>query len=401
MTDSTAEKVREPVYEFDMMRDERILDNIQDGYLHLMKNAPKVFWTPANGGHWVTTSAKGVIEVVRNPDRFSSRYINIPKQNNGYQMIPEMLDPPEHREYRNHLRPYFESKAIKPLEPRIIEWTEKLIDEVAGSGSCEFVDAVASRLPVAVFMELFGFPMDQIDEFRHIVVNFFDSQSSMEARMQLAGRIHEILGELIAARTAEPQDDVYSKIIHKDFQGRKLDTRELLSIGFLMFLAGLDTVTNAMTFGMRHLAHDDALRTRMHDDPDCIPAAVEELMRRYTFVSTARYIVADTKIDGVPVTGGDMVVAPYHMVGFDEKLNPCPENVDIDRPACRHAGFGSGVHTCLGIHLARMELINFYKVWFRKIGHFREDQSKGKSRIRAGSVQAMETLHLEWDVKQQ
>src|SRR3546814_5015338 len=78
-------------------------------------------------------------------------------------MIPEMLDPPEHRPYRQMLRPFFESKAIEPLEARVAEWTDRLLGEVAGSGECEFVAAIASRLPVAVFMELFGFPMERFD----------------------------------------------------------------------------------------------------------------------------------------------------------------------------------------------------------------------------------------------
>src|SRR3546814_698087 len=200
-----------------------------------------------------------------------------------------MLNPPEHRPYRQLLRPFFESKAIEPLEARVTDWTDRLLGEVAGAGECEFVSAVASRLPVAVFMELFGFPMERFDEFRHLVVEFFSARASPEERNALAQRIIGHLAELIQARMAEPRDDMISRIIASEIDGRRLTFEELMSIGFLMFLAGLDTVTNAMSFGMRHLAHDENLRRRAIDDPAVIPDLVEELLRRYAFVATPRY----------------------------------------------------------------------------------------------------------------
>jgi cytochrome P450 len=184
--------------------------------------------------------------------------------------------------------------------------------------------------------------------------------------------------------------------VRADFEGRKLDQDELMSIGFLMFLAGLDTVTNAMTFGMRHLAHDEALRQRMIDDPDCIPKAVEELMRRYAFVATPRFIAQDTVLEGVPLKAGECILAPMMMVGWDADLQSCPEQVTLDRPTCKHAGFGSGIHTCLGIHLARLELVTFYRIWFARIGHFHEIDTGKPLHFRPGSVMTLESLQLGW-----
>lgn len=388
--------VREPVYAFDYVADPALHTDVHAAYWNLKQNAPPVFWTPAHGGHWVVTSADAAIEVLRHPDRFSSKFLSIPPNPNQPKMIPESLDPPEHRPYRQLLRPYFESKAIEPLEPRIREWAERLIDAVADQGECEFVDALGSRFPVSVFMEMFGFPLDQFDFFRATVVEYFDAQVDAQRRMELSMQILGTLAQLIEARRAEPKDDLISTLVHIDFEGRKLTQDELISIGFLMFLAGLDTVVNALAFGMRHLAHDTALRTRLIEDPAAIPAIVEELMRRYTFVSTPRYITQDTEIAGVKVYEGDSVLVPLHMVGWDEKLTECPAEVRLDRPHCRHAGFGSGIHTCLGIHLARLEMAVFYETWAKKIGHFRMREGQ-QLHFRGGSVQALEALHLEWD----
>lgn len=395
MTESQA-PARSPVYEFDYITDPGVLADCHARYWELKETAPPVFWTNAHGGHWVCNTAASVGHVVRHPEIFSSRYLAIPPNPDQPPMIPEMLDPPEHRAYRQMLRPFFESKAIAPLEARVIEWTEQLLGEVIDAGECEFVSTIASRLPVAVFMELFGFPMEKFDEFRGLVVGFFAARATPEQRNALAQVILGHLAELIRQRMAAPQDDMISKIIASEVDGRKVSFEELMSIGFLMFLAGLDTVTNAMSFGMRHLAHDPALRQRAIDDPAVIPDLVEELMRRYTFVATPRYVVEDVELEGARIRAGDSILAPLPLVGWDEGLNADPATVSLDRKFIRHAGFGSGIHTCLGIHLARLELIIFYRAWFGRVGHFRQ-VVRGDESCRGGSVMALEHLHLAWD----
>jgi cytochrome P450 len=394
MTESQVAE-RTPVFEFDYIADPGVLADCHDRYWELKETAPPVFWTSAHGGHWVCNTGATVQHVVRHPELFSSRYLSIPPNPDQPKMIPEMLDPPEHRPYRQMLRPFFESKAIEPLDGRIAAWTDQLLDEVVGKGECDFVEAIGSRLPVAVFMELFGFPMEKFEEFRGLVTGFFHSQASNENRNQLAQAIVGNLAELIQQRMAEPKDDMISKIIAGEVDGRKLTFEELMSIGFLMFLAGLDTVTNAMSFGMRHLAHDEALRQRAIDDPAVIPNMVEELLRRYAFVATPRYVTQNTELGGAQLRAGDCILAPLPLVGWDETLTEDPKTVSVERQFYRHAAFGSGIHTCLGLHLARMELIIFYRAWFGRIGHFRQ-VIKGDETCRGGSVMALEHLHLGW-----
>ncbi|KTE44941.1 MULTISPECIES: cytochrome P450 [unclassified Sphingopyxis] len=395
MTESQVAE-RTPVFEFDYIADPGVLADCHDRYWELKETAPPVFWTSAHGGHWVCNTGATVQHVVRHPELFSSRYLSIPPNPDQPKMIPEMLDPPEHRPYRQMLRPFFESKAIEPLDGRIAAWTDQLLDGVVGKGECDFVEAIGSRLPVAVFMELFGFPMEKFEAFRALVTGFFHSQASNENRNNLAQQIVGHLAELIQQRMAEPRDDMISKIIAGDVDGRKLTFEELMSIGFLMFLAGLDTVTNAMSFGMRHLAHDEKLRQRAIDDPAVIPNMVEELLRRYAFVATPRYVTQDTELGGAQLRAGDCILAPLPLVGWDEALTEDPKTVSVERQFYRHAAFGSGIHTCLGLHLARMELIIFYRAWFGRIGHFRQ-VTKGDETCRGGSVMALEHLHLAWD----
>lgn len=388
--------LRAPIYDFDYVADSKLLADCHARYWELKESAPPVFWTPHHGGHWVCTSASSITHVLKHPEIFSSRILSIPPNPDQPMMIPEMLDPPEHRPYRQLLRPFFESKAIAPLQGRIEEWTDKLITGIAAQGECEFVGDMASRLPVAVFMEMFGFPMEKFDEFRGIVVQFFDARTDINVRQQLAMAIAGHIAELLQSRMATPQDDMISKIIASDFEGRKLSFEELMSISFLMFLAGLDTVTNAMSFGIRHLAHDASLRQKAIEDPSVIPNMVEELLRRYAFVATPRYVVQDVELEGAQLIAGDSILTPLPLVGWDDKLNPDPATVSVERQFYRHAAFGSGIHTCLGLHLARLELEIFYRSWFRHIGHFRQTDSS-QPECRAGSVMALHHLNLAWD----
>ena len=117
MTESPA---RSPVFEFDYIADAGLLADCHARYWELKENAPPVFWTSEHGGHWMCNTAASVTQVLRHPEIFSSRFLSIPPNPEQPKMIPESLDPPEHRPYRQLLRPFFESKAIQPLESRVV-----------------------------------------------------------------------------------------------------------------------------------------------------------------------------------------------------------------------------------------------------------------------------------------
>ena len=385
-----------PTHSFDIYHQPSIKVDVHDAFLDLKKNAPPLFWTPENGGHWIVTDGDMMIDLLRKPNIFSNQNFSIPHQPDTPTTIPLSLDPPEHRPYRQMLRPFFEKKAIAPLNARIQDWADRLIGAVKDQGECEFVDAVGSRFPVSVFMEMLGLPMDRFDEFRGLVQENFAKAGTPEA-MDVQMRIVAILAEFVKERQADPKDDMMSQIIRSDIEGRALSFEELLSIAHLLFLAGLDTVVNALSFAMKHLAGDEVLQRRIIDDPACIPDATEELLRRYSFVNLPRMIIEDTELGGQRLLAGEKIICPLAMIGWEEKLNDNPTEVSVDRKVYRHGAFGSGIHTCIGLHLARMELNIFYVTWFRKIGMFRLQTDKPQGTMRGGVVWAIDELLLEWD----
>ncbi len=392
-----ASPVREPLFDFDYVNDPLSGGDVHEGYWHLKETAPPVFWTAANGGHWVLNSASAITHVLRHPETFTSRFVTIPATTYTPVVIPTTLDPPEHRPFRQLLRPFFESKAIEPLEAWVVEWANKLIDRFIEDKQCEFVDAMASRLPVSIFMEFMGLPLESFEEFRDLVVSYFNAVIDMAERAKHADTINGHLVAIVEERRRAPKDDLVSKLLVAEIDGRPLAYEELMSICFNMFVGGLDTVVNAMSFGMRHLARDEALRQRIIDDPDCINNVIEELMRLYSFVNTRRYVTEDTEVNGVSMKAGDPILVPLMMVGWDDHMNVCPHQASVDRGVYRHGAFGTGIHTCLGIHLARLELKILYRVWFERIGHFRLADADAPLEMRAGMVMAIKKLPLAWD----
>ena len=336
-----------------------------------------------------------MIELLRQPNIYSNQNFSIPHQPNLPVTIPLSLDPPEHRPYRQMLRPFFEKKAIAPLNARIQQWADRLIGAVKDDGGCEFIEAVGSRFPVSVFMEMLGLSMDRFEEFRALVSENFAAAGTPKAvESQMA--IVAVLAEFVKERQADPQDDMMSDIIRSDIDGRALSFDELLSIAHLLFLAGLDTVVNALSFSMKHLADDPVLQQRIIDDPSCIANVTEELLRRYSFVNLPRMITEDTQLGGQTLLKGEKLICPLAMIGWEEKLNDNPMDVSIDRKAYRHGAFGSGIHTCIGLHLARMEMHVFFATWFREIGAFKLASDKPASAMRGGVVWALEDLWLDW-----
>ncbi len=385
-----------PTHSFDIYAEPAIKVDVHDAFLALKREAPPLFWTPANGGHWIVTDGKLMIELLRKPNIFSNQNFSIPHIENIPKTIPLSLDPPEHRPYRQMMRPFFEKKAIAPLQGRIQQWADRLIGAVKADGGCEFVDAVGSRFPVSVFMEMLGLPLDRFDEFRALVNENFELAGTPEA-VAVQQKIVAMLAEFVKLRQADPKDDMMSHIIQSDIDGRALSFEELLSIAHLLFLAGLDTVVNALSFGMKHLAGNPALQQRIIDNPDCIPDVTEELLRRYSFVNLPRQISEDTVLGGQKLSKGEKIICPLAMIGWEDKLNDDPMTVSVDRKHYRHAAFGSGIHTCVGLHLARMELHIFYETWFREIGQFKLTTGKAQGAMRGGVVWAIEDLWLNWD----
>ncbi len=382
------------VFDFDIYADPRVSDDVQASYAAAIESAPDVFYTPRNGGHWMVKRIEAISEIVRDPEHFSAREMQIPRVPNPPMFIPLSLDPPDNQLYRTVLMPRFSAKAIRELEPKIRDWAVRIVDEVVPGESCDFVADVASRFPVSVFMELMGLPLPRLREFRELADTFFNAHdpAGMEAT---SAQILGLLGEHIALRRAEPADDLVSDLVAAEPDGRKLSDDELLAMCFVLFLGGMDTVTNVTGFAFRQLAHDPALQARLAANPGDIPKFVDEALRAFGVINTPRLVVKDCERFGASFREGDMVLCLLSVSGRDDRRNPDPAAFDIDRTQPAHLTFSTGPHLCIGHILARAEIRVLTEEWLKRAPAFRAEPG-GCIGFRIGTVTAIQSLPLTW-----
>lgn len=386
------------IYDFDIYNDEQIKRDLHAAYARLHREAPPVFYTPANGGHWLISRHDFMSEVVRDFETFSARESQIPRVENAPLLIPLNLDPPEHSWYRQAVAPFFGPRSVAAREEELRVFARELIAGVAGKGQCDFVRDVAAPFPVTVFMRMMGFPVDRFDDFRALADRFFNARDPQEIGAVSQAIIAELMA-LIRIKQAQPADagkaDLLSQLIGAQINGAPIQLDKLVALCFLLFLGGLDTVTNALSFAIRYLAGDKALQQRLRDDPEALPLFVEEAIRLYGVVNTPRLVTRDCEKFGVKFRAGDMILCLLPMAGWDALKNDSPEKFDIDRKARSHLTFSTGPHLCLGHFLARLELRIFYAEWIRQIGEFSLADDYQPS-YRAGMVMSLDALPLKW-----
>ncbi len=384
------------ILHYDRFEDSRIVDDVQLDSHKLHSEAPDIFYSPCNGGHWVVTRFDDMSALLKDTEHFSNRELDIPPSNSPNVMIPLNLDPPDHLGYRMALMRHFDRKQIAAMEPKLRVWANRLIDRVIDKGECEFTEEVGARFPVSVFMELMGLPLDQLEPFRLVVLEYF-SETTTERRIEMQNYIIATMREYFDKRRAEPQNDLMSKLVQETVKGRPLTDEELESIGFLLFIAGLDTVANTMTFTFRYLAERPDIQQRLREDPDAYTDFVEEALRRFSIVSQTRIVKKDLDYKGVAFRIGDMIACPLYLGGMDPQRNPEPEVFDIDRKNRAHVAFSTGPHTCLGNFLARAEMRVMAEEWMRRIPSFRLKPGT-RPEWRTGGVAALHNVHVEWEV---
>jgi cytochrome P450 len=342
----------------------------------LQEEAPVHFGEAAGNPFWVFTRTEDQRAAYQNPQVFSSSAVVPDAPNPPYFWIPEMLDAPLHNKWRKLLGPLFSPGAIEAMEAKIRERFIVVMDAVAANGSCEFNQEVALKLPNQVFMDLMGLPVEDAEQFQVWETQILHQGSSAsEAGMQAAMAVRAYFDKLITERRAAPKDDILSKALSWEIDDEPIPHEDLLAFCLLMFMAGLDTVATQLCYTMYHLANNPQDRRRLVDDPSLIPAATEEFLRYYAFVTPGRKVLQDVELAGQQLKAGDMVFLPLVAANRDPDEFPDADSVIIDRPENRHMAFGSGPHRCLGSHLARLELKLALTLWLERVPDFRIDTS--------------------------
>lgn len=361
-------------------------------------DGPGLVWTTANGGHWIGARGDVVRELWADAERLSSESLAVtPGLGEVMQFIPLQQDGAEHKAFRMAVMKGMASRFVEALEPRVVEIADALIAELRPRGSCEFVAEFAEVLPINIFLSLIDVPLEDRPRLRELGVQLTrpDGSMTVEGLKQAAD---DYLWPFIEKRLARPGDDLFSRILSEPVMGRAWTVDEARRMCRNLLFGGLDTV--AAMFGMvaLHLARHPQDQRLLRDNPGLIPAAADELMRRYPTVSVTRNAVADLAVDGVTIRKGDLVYLPSVLHNLDPACFDAPEEVRLDRDMApvRHTTMGVGAHRCVGAGLARMEVIVFLREWLSQMPEFRLDPAQ-PVRMKGGNVGACTAIPLVWD----
>ncbi|MFK0115558.1 cytochrome P450 [Streptomyces sp. NPDC090994] len=265
------------------------------------------------------------------------------------------VDDPEHRAQRHLVLPEFTLRRATDLRPRIQEIVDEHLDALTAQGPpADLVTAFALPVPSRVICALLGVPYAD-----HA---FFQEQSRRLLRgpaadaLDARDRLAAYLGDLIDRKRADPGTGLLDELVHRpgpDTPGRE----ELVALAVILLVAGHETTANMISLGTYTLLRHPERLAELRAGPALLPAAVEELTRTLAITDgLLRLAVEDIETDGETIRAGDGVVFALSLINRDPALCPEPDALDWHRPTRLHLSFGSGIHQCLGQHLARAEM---------------------------------------------
>ena len=391
------------VFPFDFRLDPQIRSDPWR-FFHGANALPEIFYSPDLGGHWVLARAALIDEGWSRPDLFSASHVSVPRIENPFRLIPNNLDPPEHRPYQQiFTRQMFAPRIIRALSDDFRRFTRERIDAFYARGRCDFNAEYAQPLPVEIFMRMVGVPTSRRTEFDASVERIFRGTTSEEVyrgMTEVAALLDDWLDEELADRHAPREAHMLQAMLRAEIDGRLLDRAELSSIATMLMLGGLDTVTSATLHQVVFLASNPEARQALVDDPSRIPLAVEELLRRFSAANLGRTAARDFSFHGVEIKQGDMVLFSTSIAGLDETRFERPFEVDFARRGVKgdSLAFGTGIHMCPGHTLARAELAITLEELLPRLPNLRLAPDADLEYASGGTVTITSPVPLEWDV---
>ncbi|MGV9947889.1 cytochrome P450 [Rhodococcus aetherivorans] len=313
-----------------------------------------------SNGDWCVTGVETVRYVMTHPELFSNSILN-ELEHCPVDLIPEGVDPPHHRRFRSRLNPPFAPQALDGMMDEFRRQAQELIGRFVQRGNCEIMEELARPFPATIFLTMMGLPASDTDLLIGMVrgINGGEPLTSGMSQKEYARECSEALTaylrEAIAQRRERPVDDLLSSIIAPMGDDQWTDD-ELLGFGYQFTLAGLDTVASTTGFVFRYLAQHPETRRDIIQDPSLIPPLIEELLRIENVVPfNHRRTVVDVELGGQIIPSGSTVWVSLATANMDPEHFSNPEQIDPNREA-GHFAFGTGIHRCIGSHLARREL---------------------------------------------
>ncbi|MFC1405191.1 MULTISPECIES: cytochrome P450 [Streptacidiphilus] len=329
-------------------------------HVRLQEDAP-ISWVQLADGRqmWVLTQHEDVRAMLADR-RFSSDRRDPRHPSHQPYMGPDHrpglieMDAPDHTRVRRSVVGEFTVQKLAAWRPRIQEIVDASIDDMlAGPAETDLVQALSLPVPSAVIAELLGVPYADHDFFQDNSAEFVRAGATAEERGAAVGRLKAYIAELVQEKTKSPGEDLLSRQILAG-----TDPEEVVSLGFLLLIAGHETTANMISLSVATLLDRREHLAELRDNPERTVGAVEELLRYFTIaeIGAARLAIEDVEIGGVQIRAGEAVLGLTNTANRDPLVFPEPDELDFTRMARNHLAFGFGPHQCLGQNLARLEL---------------------------------------------
>jgi cytochrome P450 len=263
----------------------------------------------------------------------------------------------KHWDHRNLVSSAFKSKSLLRWEPEVVRpVVNGLIDEFIGAGEADLVRDFTLEFPTRVISKLLGLPEEDLPFFRRRAVELISYNVKYKRAFEASAALQEYFSEQIDKRRSKPTEDIIGDLVSAEIDGEKLDDEAIYSFLRLLLPAGLET-TYRSSGNLLYLllTHPDQFRA-VQDDRELIAPAIEEGLRFETPLTTVqRYAAEETELEGVTLPQGAVIDVCIGSANRDEHRWERSEEFDIFRKRLPHISFAAGEHTCLGLHLARME----------------------------------------------
>jgi cytochrome P450 len=337
-----------------------------------------VRWTDGNAARpfWSVSRHADCVHILRDPHRFSSRLGGLMPLSakepdaqeqivGGYGSIPTHTDPPRHMALRRPFNKFFSAPTLAPMLARVQKCVDTIMEEILPRGECDLVEDVAAQLPTRIACEMMGVPKEDQPRIRHHCAAFLGAQDpayqidgdALKTQQINMRALFDYMFELAMRRRGAPTDDFTSVIGNLEIDGEKLSERDVGWWCFSIVAAGLETTRDTVSVGMLELLNNPTEIARLRTEPELMNLGIDEIVR---WVNPAmhkfRIATRDVEIGGKTIREGDWVVCWLVSANRDEAAFEDPYRFDVARKPNAHLGFGVGEHSCIGRHLARMEM---------------------------------------------
>ena len=272
-----------------------------------------------------------------------------------------MLDDPDHARIRQPLTQAFYARVAK-FKPQVEAIIDAALDRVDASAPFDLMDSFCVPVPIDVIAAILGVDHERLGEFRDWSEGVIQSLNPFRSEEQTAHmeRSSEALSayfaQTIAARRAEPRDDLISDMTRLQSDGAALSDMELQINLSALLVGGNLTTTDLIGNAVRLLLTNPAELAKLKADPSLISALVEETLRYEPPVDiTGRIASKDSEVGGCPIRATQSMLFSLRAANRDPEVFEEPHRFDIARKRKPHVAFGGGAHICIGAPLARLE----------------------------------------------